>query len=104
MKTKKTKIKQNFFIENKRVTFLIICTLLAFIIILLRILYLNIYMGSYYKMKLNNEKETYIYGNTSPRGQILDRNGKILVGNKAVKSIYYKKEKNAIKRIDFLQL
>ncbi len=94
MKTKKTKIKQNFFIENKRVTFIIICTLLTFIIILLRILYLNIYMGSYYKMKLNNEKETYIYGNTSPRGQILDRNGKILVGNKAVKSIYYKKEKN----------
>lgn len=42
-------------------------------------------------MKINNEKETVFYGESVPRGRILDRNGKVLVDNKAVKSIIYRK-------------
>ena len=62
-----------------------------FAIIILRILYLNLYMGSYYKMKISDVKETVFYGESVPRGRILDINGKVLVDNKAIKSITYRK-------------
>ena len=55
-------------------------------------------MGSYYNMMLNKETEKHVYGESAPRGRILDRNGKILVDNKAVKTIYYKKPKNITSR------
>ena len=81
--------------ETKTRTYIILSiSLVFFAIILLRILYLNIFLGNYYSMKLNNEKETYVYGESVARGRILDRNGKVLVDNKAIKSIYYKKPNN----------
>ena len=93
MKKKKNK-KRNLYYDNyqKRRTIIIITIALTFFVcIFLRILYLNIFMSSYYEMKLNNEKDIYFYGESVARGRILDRNGKVLVGNKAVKSIIYKK-------------
>ena len=80
--------------KNTRILIIKIFLIISFLIIVLRILYLNIYMGSYYKMKLNNESDITYYGESTPRGRILDRNGKVLVDNKVVRSIVYKKPNN----------
>lgn len=94
-KNKKRKTKTIYLKhESRRMTFVLIITLVLFTCIVLRILYLNIYMGKFYNMKLNNTKDTYVYGESTPRGRILDRNGKVLVDNKWIKAIYYKKPKN----------
>lgn len=77
--------------EDRRLKVLLIAAITFFVVIILRILYLNIFMGSYYKMQLIKNTDNYVYGDSVPRGRILDRNGNVLVGNKAVKSIYYKK-------------
>lgn len=74
-----------------RIMIIIFITVIFFLCIILRILYLNLFMGNYYDMKLNKEKDIYTYGQSVPRGRILDRNGKVLVDNKSVKSIVYKK-------------
>lgn len=95
MKTNNKKLKiKNFSVEDKRMNLILIITIVFFIGIILRILYLNIFMANFYNMKLSSNTTKYVYGESSPRGLILDRNGKVLVGNKAIKSIYYKKEKN----------
>ena len=94
---KKVKIKKKFNAKDNTLLRVKIIKLLLFIffaVIIIRIIYLNIYLGSYYKMRINNEKDTVFYGESVPRGRILDRNGKILVDNKAVKSIIYRKPFN----------
>ena len=72
---------------NKRITILEILIVSIFIVIFGRICYLNILRGDYYKMLLNNMTNVYVYGNSTPRGRIYDRNMKLLVDNKAIKSI-----------------
>lgn len=80
--------------NNNRIKIILVFMLVSFFIIILRIIYLNVFMASYYNMRLNNENNKYVYGESAPRGRILDRNGKILVDNKAIKTIYYKKPRN----------
>lgn len=94
---KKQKAKKTLYLkdETKTRTYIILSFTLAFFAcLILRILYLNVFMGNYYSMKLNNEKDDFVYGESVARGRILDRNGKVLVDNKAIKSIYYKKPDN----------
>lgn len=94
---KKQKSKKTLYLkdETKTRTYIILSFTLAFFAcLILRILYLNVFMGNYYSMKLNNEKDAFVYGESVARGRILDRNGKVLVDNKAIKSIYYKKPDN----------
>ena len=47
-----------------------------------------------YNQKLLSKTEIYVYGFSAPRGRILDVNGKVLVDNVGVKTIYYNKIKN----------
>ena len=94
MKTKKRrKVNlKNYSNENKvRIKFILAFAIVCFVIITIRIVYLNVFMSSYYNMLLNKNTTSYINGESVPRGRILDRNGKILVDNKAVRTIYYKK-------------
>ena len=94
---KKQKAKKTLYLkdETKTRTYIILSFTLAFFAcLILRILYLNVFMENYYSMKLNNEKDAFVYGESVARGRILDRNGKVLVDNKAIKSIYYKKPDN----------
>ena len=93
---KKKKNKKNLLKSNldSRTIIIIAITIIAFLCIILRILYLNVFMSNYYKMKLNNEKDIYAYGESVPRGRILDRNGKVLVDNQSIKSIIYQKPDN----------
>lgn len=94
---KKQKAKKTLYLKDKtktRTYIILSFTLVFFACLILRILYLNVFMGNYYSMKLNNEKDAFVYGESVARGRILDRNGKVLVDNKAIKSIYYKKPDN----------
>ena len=68
--------------ENRRMMILFIFVLIFFSLIIFRILYLNIFMANYYDMKLNKMSDNYVYGESVPRGRILDRNGKLLAYNK----------------------
>lgn len=96
MELKKRKKKKTSYLkeEDRRMKILLVIAITFFVIIILRILYLNIFMGNYYKMQLDKNTNNYVYGDSVPRGRILDRNGKVLVDNKAIKSIYYKKLDN----------
>lgn len=49
--------------------------------------------SSYYKDKLLEKTSKYVNGSSAPRGRILDTNGKVLVDNVGVKTIYYNKIK-----------
>ena len=94
-KRKKIRAKTKYLKEeDRRMIILLVIAITFFVCIILRILYLNIFMSGFYNMKLTKSTENYVYGESVPRGRILDRNGKVLVGNKAVKSIYYKKPDN----------
>lgn len=94
-KRKKIRAKTKYLKEeDRRMTILLVIAITFFVCIILKILYLNIFMSGFYNMKLTKSTENYVYGESVPRGRILDRNGKVLVGNKAVKSIYYKKPDN----------
>jgi len=64
-----------------------------FVTMLIRIFYLNVIDNHKYKMLLDNKINNYVYGDSAPRGRILDRNGKILVDNVGVKTIFYNKLK-----------
>jgi len=74
-------------------TYYIIITILT-IIATTRYLYLSVYKHDYYYdkyLKLNNK---IVYGINSPRGRILDRNGKVLVDNVGINTIVFHKIDN----------
>ncbi len=52
---------------------------------------------SYYEKALEEKTNIYVEGASSPRGRILDTNGKVLVDNIGVKTIYYNKIKGITK-------
>lgn len=78
--------------RNVIITFILI--FLFFICVGVRIGYLAIAKGEYYKEELKNKTEIYLEGSSAPRGRILDTNGKILVDNIGVKTIIYNKLDN----------
>ena len=57
----------------------------------------------YYAKKLDEKTNIYVNGTSAPRGRILDTNGKVLVDNIGVKTIYYNKIKG-IKSSDELKI
>ena len=79
-------------IINKR--YILISTFLIafFLIITIRLFKLQILDHDKYYDKLAIATEKTIEGESAPRGRIYDRNYRLLVDNKATKTIYYKKE------------
>ena len=67
-------------------------TISLFFIIVIKLLFI-INDSVKYKKKLEEKTTIYVYGNSAPRGRILDTNGKILVDNVGVKTIFYNKIK-----------
>ena len=65
-----------------------------FITILVRIYMINNIDGNIYKNKLDKKTNNYVSGQSAPRGRIIDRNGKILVDNKGIKTVFYHKLNN----------
>lgn len=69
-------------------------------IIVFLLLFLGVYLfkvqiidNEKYKKKVVSLTEKTVYGESSPRGRIYDRNHKLIVTNKPLKVIYYKKPK-----------
>lgn len=70
--------------------------LIAFIICFLSIIYVRLFdiqviKSEEYQKKVVSLTEKIVYGDSSPRGRIYDRNHKLIVNNKPMKVIYYKK-------------
>ncbi len=59
--------------------------------------------NSEYSDNLNKINNKFVYGDSTPRGRILDRNGKVIVDNKARKIITFDKTRN-IKTKDMIRL
>ena len=68
--------------------------IMIFSILLGRVIYLNIYNKDNYVKKLENKTINYVEGASAPRGRIIDRNGKILVDNTGIKTVFYTKLKD----------
>ena len=80
-------------IIEKRYLFISVMLVIFFIIIGIKLFTLQILSQEDYSSKLTSATEKTIEGSSSPRGRIYDRNYNLLVDNKAIKTIYYKKEK-----------
>jgi len=63
----------------------------SFLLVLIDI---NVKNHEYYSFLYEEKMERIVYGDTAPRGRILDRNGKILVDNVGVLNIVYHKDAN----------
>ncbi len=68
--------------------------ILFFLIIILRLFYINIIKHDNYDNKLNSIINGTIEGPSAQRGRIYDRNHKLLVDNVGIKSLYYKRKSN----------
>ena len=79
-------------IIEKRYLFISIFLVIFFIIIGAKLFSLQILSYDEYSEKLASATEKTIEGSSSPRGRIYDRNYNLLVDNKAIKTIYYKKQ------------
>lgn len=53
--------------------------------------------GNYYAMLLDKKTDMTVYGDSTPRGRIYDRNYKVIVDNVVVKEITYSKVKGVTK-------
>ena len=76
----------------KKINFLTIILYLSFIIISIRLFYLQVIKHSDYQELLKRMNEKIVYGDSMPRGKIYDRNGVLLVDNKLVKTIYFRND------------
>ena len=76
---------------NKRFKVLIVLVILLFSFLAASLYYIQIIKNDYYKEQLKVLSQVIVDGGSSVRGRIYDRNGRIIVDNKAVKTIYYKK-------------
>ena len=65
---------------NHRINFIFGLIVFIFVIIVLRLGYLQIAQGSHYKQEIK-DNENITVNESVPRGRILDRNGKVLVDN-----------------------
>lgn len=81
-------------IINNRILFIKFIIMIVFLIIIISIIKVIYIDRIFYQNKLKELTDTYIYGESAPRGRIYDRNYNILVDNIAVPIIYYQKSKD----------
>ncbi len=72
---------------------IILFSILAFSLLKVTVIDKEIYI-----QKLNDLTKTVVYGQSAPRGRIYDRNHNLLVDNKAIPVIYYKKQDKVTSR------
>ncbi len=82
--------------ETYRKRFLVLGVFVVALFVLLagRLYQVMLRDNTKYKEELTSLAITTVEGDSTPRGRILDRNGKVIVDNKAVKMIYYEKDKD----------
>ncbi len=91
-KTKKPKIKKNH--KDYRMPFFIGISVCFFLVICFKLYYTMLIEEKVYAEELKELTYSKVEGTSSPRGRIFDRNHKILVDNKAVKTITFQKSKS----------
>ncbi len=77
-------------IEN-RFKFIEVFIVLIFGLVVVSLVKIIVIDSDYYTNALEELTKTVVYGESAPRGRIYDRNYNLLVDNKAVPTIYYKK-------------
>ena len=87
-------------IIEKRYLFMIIVIILVFTGIGARLVQLQVLESDKYSEDLVASTVRIVEGESAPRGRIYDRNHKLLVDNKAVKTIYYKKQDGVTTKIE----
>ena len=80
-------------IIGKRILYVYILTIGLFSILFGKLFSVIIVHGSFYNKRLESLTNKSITLGSSPRGRIYDRNYKVIVDNKAINTIVYKKEK-----------
>ncbi|CAD2073864.1 penicillin-binding protein 3 [Jeotgalicoccus coquinae] len=94
---KRAKIKSldaiNKQVLRSRINIIMLIIFILFLILIIRLGYLQIVLGDTYQEQVENAQ--YVEINQSvPRGEIFDRNGNLLVGNTAEKAIYFTRHRN----------
>ena len=90
-----------FKIKYKIISIILILIFLFIILFLAKIMFLD---KKYYDSKLLSKTEKIYYGETPPRGNIYDRNGKMLVGNVLIKSIVFQNDElNELEKIRLIK-
>ena len=87
-------------IIEKRYLFMIFVIILVFTLIGARLVQLQVLDSDKYTSDLVASTVKIVEGESAPRGRIYDRNHKLLVDNKAVKTIYYKKQDGVTTKIE----
>lgn len=82
--------KINLIIE-KRYKIVIVMIIILISMLLCKLFYMQIVKYDVYQVQLKRLTKKIVDGNSTPRGRIYDRNGKIIVDNEPLKTIYYKK-------------
>ena len=87
--------KKNYIdkIINHRFTLFLVLIIVLFTILIVKISSVMIVQNKRYTKSLKKLSYSEITGTSSPRGRIYDRNYNIIVDNKSVKTIIYKKKK-----------
>jgi cell division protein FtsI/penicillin-binding protein 2 len=99
-KRHQTNIKYNYYRKYKNIKetiekrYSILIGVITFIVFILfaNLFFIQIIQKDYYVNKVKTLSQNIINGNSAPRGRIYDRNHKLIVDNKPVKIIYYKKQ------------
>ena len=91
-KKHKLRMESNFYYQ-KRFSTIAAISLFCFIVLAFHLYQVMLRDQVKYEKRLEALSTKEVEGSTAPRGRILDRNGKVIVDNKAVKTIYYQKEK-----------
>ena len=78
---------------DMRVLIILIGVIFIFSVLFFKLFQVMIVKNEDYKISLKELSYTIVEGSSAPRGRIYDRNYNIIVDNKAVKTIYYKKSK-----------
>lgn len=85
-------INYNKIINNRFISFFVVFIIL-FIFIFIGLINIMVIKKSDYKESLDLLTYSKVYGTSTPRGRIYDRNHNLLVDNKSLKTIVYQKKK-----------
>lgn len=78
---------------NKRFKIISFCVAFLFLFLFVNFFYVMIVKGKSYNKKLDKLNKNLVSFSSAPRGRILDRNYNVIVDNKALKTIVFKKDK-----------
>ena len=81
-------------IFKNKIKFMKYFIVVIFLFLFMSFFYVMIISNSKYRSKLEEISYKEVLGTSSPRGRILDRNGKVIVDNQMINVIVYKEDKN----------